>query len=155
RGSRMGGDRRRRAIRRGPGAHHVELHGQRRRPGRGQPLRAHLPAGMTGDTPIERSARPRLAVLASHEGTILQAVIDACARGALRWDIGVVVSNNPESGALRRAREAGLPARHLSSRTHEAADALDAAIRRTLVEHRTHLVLLAGDMTKLGPLTLA
>jgi GNAT superfamily N-acetyltransferase len=43
-------------------------------------------------------------VLASHEGTTLQAILDACRNGVLRGDVVVVISNNHESGALRRAR---------------------------------------------------
>ena len=96
----------------------------------------------------------KLAVLASHEGTVLQAVIDACARRALNWKIAVVISNNADSGALRRAREAGIAALHLSSRTHEEPEALDHAICGALREHGTDLVLLAGYMKKLGPVTL-
>ncbi len=99
--------------------------------------------------------RSRLGVLASHEGTTLQAVIDACARSEFPWEIAVVISNNADSGALRRARSAGLPARHLSGQTHETAGALDDAICRVLREHRIDLVLLAGFMKRLGPKTLA
>jgi phosphoribosylglycinamide formyltransferase-1 len=100
------------------------------------------------------TTRLRLGVLASHEGTTLQAVIDACRREGYPWEIAVVISNNADSGALRRARAAGLAAQHLSGRTHESADALDRAICRTLCEHRVDLVLLAGYMKKLGPATL-
>ena len=52
-----------------------------------------------------------IAVLASGEGTTLQAVLDACARQRLPARVGVVISNNPTAGALRRARAAGVPAR--------------------------------------------
>lgn len=97
----------------------------------------------------------RLGVLASHEGTTLQAVLDACASAAIRCEVAVVISNNADAGALRRARAAGVAARHLSSTTHPEPQALDGAIRQTLVEHRVDVVLLAGYMKKLGPETLA
>ncbi len=99
--------------------------------------------------------RSRLGVLASHEGTTLQAVVDACARDGFPWEMAVVISNNADSGALRRARVAGLPAAHLSSRTHDTPEALDHAICRALSEHGADLVLLAGYMKKLGRETLA
>lgn len=99
--------------------------------------------------------RRRLAVLASHEGTTLQAVLDACGEPAFPWELVLVISNNAESGALRRAKAAGVPARHLSSRTHEAPEALDGAICDALCDARVDLVLLAGYMKKLGPVTLA
>lgn len=97
----------------------------------------------------------RLAVLASHEGTTLQAVIDACERGAIDARVALVIGNNADSGALRRARAAHIPVRHLSSTTHPDAAALDRAICTELTEQQVDLVLLAGYMKKLGPATLA
>lgn len=92
-----------------------------------------------------------LGVLASHEGTTLQAVLDAVAAGRLPARVTIVVSNNGGAGALRRARAAGVPTAHLSSVTHPDPDALDAAIVRTLEEARVDVVFLAGYMKKLGP----
>jgi len=93
----------------------------------------------------------RLGILASHEGTTLQAVLDAVADGRLPARVAVVVSNNRESGALHRARAAGVPAVHLSSVTHPDPDELDRAIVTTLTNARADAVLLAGYMKKLGP----
>jgi phosphoribosylglycinamide formyltransferase-1 len=58
----------------------------------------------------------------------------------------VVISNNGASGALRRARSAGVPTRHLAE---------DQALRDTLLEFGTDLALLAGYLKRLGPVTLA
>jgi phosphoribosylglycinamide formyltransferase 1 len=96
-----------------------------------------------------------IAVLASGEGTTLQAVLDACSSGRLPARVGVVISNNGPSGALRRARAAGVPTRHLSAQRAGGPVALDQALRDTLREFGTDLVLLAGYMKRLGPLTLA
>jgi phosphoribosylglycinamide formyltransferase 1 len=93
-------------------------------------------------------------VLASHEGTTLQSLLDACAGGRIQGRVAVVVSNNGDSGALKRARQAGVQAVHLSSRTHEDPAALDAAIRGVLVAADVDVVFLAGYMKKLGPLVL-
>ncbi len=60
----------------------------------------------------------------------------------------------PSSGALARARSAGVPARHLSTATHPGPEALDGALCRTLIEHGVDLVVLAGYMKKLGPQVL-
>jgi phosphoribosylglycinamide formyltransferase-1 len=95
-----------------------------------------------------------IAVLASHEGTTLQAVLDACAAGRIPARVVLVISNNSDSGALRRARAAGVTALHLSGATHPGAQALDRAIRDALRESRADLVLLAGYMKRLGPITL-
>ena len=96
----------------------------------------------------------RLAVLASHQGTVLQAVIDACRSGRIHAEVVLVISNNSQSGALQRARTAGVPTLHLSDRTHPHPGALDGAIKDALRESGADLVLLAGYMKKLGPATL-
>jgi phosphoribosylglycinamide formyltransferase-1 len=96
-----------------------------------------------------------IGVLASHEGTTLQAVIDACATGALRAQVVVVIGNNRDSHALERARAAGVAAHHLSGQTHTDHEALDTAICGTLVDAGVDIVVLAGYMKRLGPLTLS
>ncbi|RYD66750.1 MAG: phosphoribosylglycinamide formyltransferase, partial [Verrucomicrobiaceae bacterium] len=96
----------------------------------------------------------RVAVLASGEGTTLQALIDAVHDRRLDAQVVVVISNNRESGALRRASAAGSSTVHLSSVTHPEPEALDAAICRTLSEPETDVVVLAGYMKKIGPQTL-
>ncbi|HEY1899893.1 MAG TPA: phosphoribosylglycinamide formyltransferase [Steroidobacteraceae bacterium] len=96
-----------------------------------------------------------IVVLASGEGTTLQAVLDACAEGRLPARVAGVISNNGAAGALRRAREAGVPTRHLSAATAGGPAAADQALRDALTELGAEWVLLAGYMKRLGPLTLA
>ncbi len=96
----------------------------------------------------------RIAVLASHGGTILQAVIDACRSGELDGEVVLVISNNSRSGALTRARQAGIPTAHLSGATHPGAEALDTAMLHALDAARADWVLLAGYMKRLGPRVL-
>jgi phosphoribosylglycinamide formyltransferase 1 len=97
----------------------------------------------------------RLGFLASHGGTNLQAILDACADGTIKAQAAVVISNNSRSAALSRARNAGVATAHLSSATHPDDGALDNAILETLRTHNVELVVLAGYMKKLGPATLA
>lgn len=94
-----------------------------------------------------------IAVLASHEGTTLQAVLDACAAGRIAGRVALVISNNADSGALRRARAAGVPGLHLSGATHADPLELDQAIAAALAHHDVDLVVLAGYMKKLGRAT--
>ena len=97
----------------------------------------------------------KLGFLASHGGSNLQAIVDACRRGVLDAEVRVVISNNADSLALKRARDQLIPAAHLSTRTHPDPEALDAAIARALADHGVDLVLLAGYMRKVGPITMA
>jgi phosphoribosylglycinamide formyltransferase 1 len=96
-----------------------------------------------------------LGILASGEGTTLQALLDACARQDLVAQVGVVISNNSGSGALRRAADARVACAHLSSKTHPEPSGLDGAIRSCLEDRGVELVVLAGFLKKLGPLTLS
>jgi len=96
-----------------------------------------------------------LGVLASHAGTTLQTLIDACADGRIGGRIAVVVCNNSGAGAMARAAQAGIHAVHLSSATHPDPEALDAAIHDALVSAGVDVVFLAGYMKRIGPRVLA
>ena len=93
----------------------------------------------------------RIAALASHGGSILQAVIDAIENGTLPAELMLVVGNNSRSQALARASRHGIATLHLSAHTHRDPDELDAAIVRSLEEANADWVLLAGYMKRLGP----
>ena len=105
----------------------------------------------------EAGTRPRLrlGILASHAGTTMQAIIDACLQGRIHADVRVVIGNNSRSGALARARAHGIPTAHLSSVTHPNPNYLDRAIMETLDGHGVDVVALAGYMKRLGPLVLS
>jgi phosphoribosylglycinamide formyltransferase 1 len=95
-----------------------------------------------------------LGFLASHNGTDMQAVIDACKNGVLKACPAVIISNNSESGALMRAKTEGIPHYHMSRQTHPASEELDTAILNALVLNKVDLVILAGYMRKPGPRTI-
>ena len=92
----------------------------------------------------------RLAVLASHEGSTLQALIDACATRTLNAEVVLVVSNNSKAGALRRAAAANIDTRHISAKTHGSEDDANRAIANALAETKADWVLLLGYMKKMG-----
>jgi len=95
-----------------------------------------------------------IAAMASHGGSILQAVIDACEDGTIAASVTLVVSNNSDAPALKRAKKHGIETLHLSARTHGNADELDEALTTALGEAKADWILLAGYMKKLGPRTL-
>ncbi len=90
-------------------------------------------------------AKGGVAVLASGEGTNLQALIDAAARDGLSR-IELVVSDRGEAQALVRARTAGIPAIHLSPANWSTRAAYDQALADLLAERGIALVVLAGFM---------
>ncbi len=83
----------------------------------------------------------------------MQAIINACTAGTLAAAPRVVISNNSQSGALARARQANMAAYHLSERTH--GEALGGAILAALQRHGVEVICLAGYMKKLGAEVLA
>jgi phosphoribosylglycinamide formyltransferase-1 len=101
------------------------------------------------------TAKLRLGMLASHGGTNMQAIIDACREGRLEAEPRVVISNNSASGALDRARQAGIPDFHMSGRTHPDPDVLDQQMHAILEGHGVEVICLAGYMKKVGPVTLS
>ncbi len=94
-----------------------------------------------------------LGLLASHRGSNVRAVVEACRSGRLEARPGVVISNNASSGVLKLAQEAGIPARWIGGPEYEDDHLRDAAILEQLRAHEVDLVLLLGYMKLLGPLT--
>jgi len=92
----------------------------------------------------------RLGILASHDGTNFQSILDRCLTGEIPAQVGVVISNNSQSGAMRRANQSGIKSCHLSGETHPNVEDLDKAITQALCDQQVDLVVLAGYMKKLG-----
>jgi phosphoribosylglycinamide formyltransferase-1 len=93
----------------------------------------------------------RFAVLASGDGSTLQALLDAQGEGRLTpAEISLVVCNRPRARALGRARTAGVEAVAVDHREFPERAAFD---RRVLAELRARdidAVVLAGFMRVLG-----
>ncbi len=95
----------------------------------------------------------RIAVLASHQGTNFEAIADACSTGKINGSVVLVISNNSKAPVLDKARQRSIQTAHLSARTHPTN--LDFSICYVLITHRVDLIVLAGYMKKLGPITLS
>jgi phosphoribosylglycinamide formyltransferase-1 len=93
--------------------------------------------------------------LASHGGSNMQAIIEACKSGKLQATPAVVISNNSNSGAIARAKTEGVPYYYLSGKTHPGPGDLDDAILDAFLRHSVDVVVLAGYMKKLGPKLLS
>ncbi len=96
------------------------------------------------------SKKLRLGVLASGTGTNLQAIVDHCRQGTLEAEIVLVVSNNPDAGALQRAQRAGLRTLCIDHRLFDKRGDYDRAVIECLREAEVDLVVLAGFMRLLS-----
>ena len=88
----------------------------------------------------------RIGVLASGEGTNLQAILDRV-HGRDGVEVVAVGSDKPRAHALERARAAGVPVRAFDQSDRRERD---AAIADWLEESGVELVVLAGYMQLLG-----
>jgi phosphoribosylglycinamide formyltransferase 1 len=95
-----------------------------------------------------RCVEARVAVLASGEGTNLQALLDDPVVGG--W-VALVVSDRADAKALERARDRGIGARHLDVNGYRDRVSYDRALRELLEGERVGCVVLAGFMRMLGP----
>ncbi|TSC93527.1 MAG: phosphoribosylglycinamide formyltransferase 1 [Candidatus Berkelbacteria bacterium Athens1014_28] len=96
-----------------------------------------------------------IGVLASGNGTVLQAIIDAYKSRDLNGKILFVISNNSKSIAGERAKKHNIPFFHLSSVTHSDPQKLDQAMSKIIKDNNVNIVFLAGYMKKIGPITLS
>jgi len=88
--------------------------------------------------------------LISGEGSNLQALLDAAHAGTLGAEVAVVVSNRAAARGLVRARDAGVPARHLGGKDI-TREAYDEALAALLTEYSPDLLVLAGFMRIFSP----
>ena len=87
-----------------------------------------------------------LAVMASHDGTSLQTVIDHLSLQKSQCRLVLVISNNRASRALARAKKANIPTQHISTLTHGSRSLADQAIAKTLIDESIDWLLLLGYM---------
>jgi phosphoribosylglycinamide formyltransferase 1 len=92
----------------------------------------------------------RLAVLASGEGTNLQALLDACADPAYGAEIVGVGADRPGTGAIDRASDGGVETYESAVADFPDRAAWDRALTDRVVAWKPDLVVLAGFMKLVG-----
>lgn len=94
----------------------------------------------------------KVGVLASGNGTNLQAILDACQSGRIPARVAVVISNEPGAFALERARKQGVDAVIVNHRDFEGREPFEKKLIQELDSRGVDLVCLAGFMRILTPL---
>ncbi len=92
------------------------------------------------------------AVLASGNGSNLQAIIKAVKANKIKADLVLVFSDKADAFALTRARKAKIPAAALSPKGFPDRESFDRAVIDLLREHKVDFIVLAGYMRILSPL---
>lgn len=92
-----------------------------------------------------------IAVFASGSGTNFQAIIDNVKNGYINANISLLVSDNKDAYAIKRARESGVEAFILSPKDFKNREDYDKAIVKKLKGKNIGLVILAGYMRLVSP----
>ena len=91
--------------------------------------------------------KTKIAVLVSGGGTNLQALIDAQQKGIIKsGTIALVVSNNPNAYALKRAENANIPSAVVSKKELGSQEAFEEKMLEVLKDNGIEMIVLAGFM---------
>lgn len=92
-----------------------------------------------------------IAVFASGRGSNLMAIINAIKEGKLNAKIALVISNNPNAGALEIAMVNGIDALHISRKQFDSDEKYVEKLLHELKTRNIELIVLAGYMKKIPP----
>ena len=91
--------------------------------------------------------KTKIAVLVSGGGTNLQALIDAEQKGTIKsGTIALVISNNPNAYALKRAENANIPCAVVSKKELGSQEAFEEKMLEVLKDNGIEMIVLAGFM---------
>ena len=97
----------------------------------------------------------KISFIASHGGSSAKRIIAAIQQNTLNAELGLVITNNPDSEILHWCDYNHIPALLINSKTHPDPESEDLAILNALSNVHTDLIVLSGYMKKIGPHTLA
>jgi len=100
---------------------------------------------------LKHKKKLKVAVFCSGYGSNLEALIRSQKQGVLGAEICLVVSDNPESYALVRAKEHGIPVFLVEPKFYESRRTYEERIAKVLKAKDIGLVVLAGFMRILTP----
>ena len=92
-----------------------------------------------------------IGVLVSGSGTNLQAIIEAIEAGKIKGKICIVISDNPDAYALKRAKKYNIETQYINYKEFNNREEFDKKIISLLKEKNCDLVVLAGYLKILTP----
>jgi len=92
-----------------------------------------------------------IGVMASGRGTNLQAIIEAVEEGRIEGKISIVISDNPDAYALKRAEQNNTETQYINFKEYKSREDYDKKVVKCLKEKEVDLVVLAGYMRILSP----
>lgn len=92
-----------------------------------------------------------IAVFASGRGTNFSAIIQAVKKGKLKANLSLLVCDNPQAGAIQRARRAGIKVALVKRADFPNKNDFEQEIIGELKENKIDLIAMAGYMRILSP----
>ncbi|MGZ9097445.1 MAG: phosphoribosylglycinamide formyltransferase [Micavibrio sp.] len=93
----------------------------------------------------------RLGILISGRGSNMESLIRACAAPDYPAEVALVLSNKPAAPGLEKARQSGIMTTAIDQKTYTDRSEFEAALHKTMINHRVDLICLAGFMRILSP----
>ena len=91
-------------------------------------------------------AKVKVAVLASGRGSNFKAITEEIKAGRCNAEIKVLITNNPEAGAIETAKQNNIPVEIVKRESFGNRTEMDDKIKELLDSYGTELVVLAGYM---------
>lgn len=92
----------------------------------------------------------RIAIFASGSGSNFQAILNQMQLGKLDAEIGLVVTDKPQAGVIKRANSAEIPVFCFNPKDYETKANYEGEIVTALQQYNIDLVILAGYMRLIG-----
>lgn len=99
----------------------------------------------------QKCEKKRLAIFVSGSGTNMENLARRVQSGELDCEIALIVCDNPNAFALKRASQFQLEAFVIERKNFKSKTEFDTAIDKKLAEKKIHAIALAGFMRILGP----
>ena len=91
-------------------------------------------------------AKVKVAVLASGRGSNFKAITEEIKAGRCNAEIKIMITNNPEAGAIETAKQNSIPVEIVERKDFGSRVEMDDKIKEVLDSYGTELVVLAGYM---------
>ena len=93
----------------------------------------------------------RLAILISGNGSNMLNIVESCIRKKINAEVGIVISDNPNSSGLRKLQEFKINSKILRLESFKNKGMYEQEISNLLIRENINFVCLAGYMKILGP----
>ena len=93
----------------------------------------------------------RLAILISGNGSNMLNIVESCIRKKINAEVGIVISDNPNSSGLRKLQEFKINSKILRLESFKNKGMYEQEISNLLIKENIDFVCLAGYMKILGP----